>query len=1072
MKKVTKFNFKTLLVLFLSITLCLSTALTVACNNDDSSSSSSSSSTEEEVVYPTDTQTVLNGDFEFSTFTKDNDDFPVASSISWVRSSDSITSSAVSSSYTSGIINTEAAAYAEIASKAGFHKIGDTEEYFNPGTPFDIEGVYADGDFFVNEEDAVNDDKLVMQGSKILMIHNEVKGSDGKGNGEGTAQKFTSSASLSLGKHEFAKLTVWVMTHDLVSAYASTNEFGAYIAVQNTVSAATTPLVIKNINTNSQWAKYTIYLAPSDFATSSFKVVLGLGFGSKEIRREYVEGFAYFDNVHFETISKADYDTGIAEVDANDVYKLYTDIANPDDVHEVVEDLTANEFGKTYASNDATTGDKFTNRTFSLTHARNAIAAPDEVFKYGTSKTNEYVNGQLVNADDKGNAYTKYTLADALTAVNTYLGADKEIKAFDESVKDTSGALYFLHTNPSSSTYTSNRMQILEGKYSKLSFWVKVDTKYPTDTALTVTLNDYGTDDTLAAEPTKTVIASNVNTRDYENDNYNGWMEYIIYISNTLDADANSDEMRYFTLTFDFGTTANSITNVWDLTEGYAIVSGYTMDVLTEKDYGIADTSTYTYAKKVSLSADRPNGVESEEENKDSYNFTYGANDKNYVKKEPATNVVAYTGVVGGSTLVGGQNDTAYAHEDVVAGVINSEYASAYGADVESALNGLTANGENQYVQPLMIKTTGTTSFGYVGSNATISAGTTMLISVDVKVTDNAEAYIYLTNSDALDSFNVLGAYLKGQKVENGALVDSGKVLDKEYVIKVTAADTVNGWATVRFVITAGDDAIAYRTELWNGERDGEAKAGIVLFDNYSATSVASIKNLRDELRLDYGVDYSAGEIVSIERIPTLITYTDDDGNDATKYKEYEATDVYEYHASILTMFVDLTTVDAVTEIDNTTSEDESEDDTTEDGETDSSSETSFSWALQITSIIIAGVLVALLIVVLVRMLVKKYRKNKGSSNNYYNRDSREKAGLAIEAKNARKAKEAAAKKDEDLVVADEEVQSYDYDNMENNLAEEISEESSEEVVENEEVSEENAEESTEEKPEDNGENN
>ena len=106
MKKVTKLNFRTLLVLFLSVVLCLSTALTVACDGKDSSSSSSSS-VEEEEVYPTDTQTVINGDFEFSTFTKDNDDFPVGSSISWVRSSDSITSSAVSSSYTSGIINTE-----------------------------------------------------------------------------------------------------------------------------------------------------------------------------------------------------------------------------------------------------------------------------------------------------------------------------------------------------------------------------------------------------------------------------------------------------------------------------------------------------------------------------------------------------------------------------------------------------------------------------------------------------------------------------------------------------------------------------------------------------------------------------------------------------------------------------------------------------------------------------------------------------------------------------------------------------------------------------------------------------
>ncbi|MBR4420199.1 MAG: hypothetical protein IKT32_04900, partial [Clostridia bacterium] len=339
-------------------------------------------------------------------------------------------------------------------------------------------------------------------------------------------------------------------------------------------------------------------------------------------------------------------------------------------------------------------------------------------------------------------------------------------------------------------------------------------------------------------------------------------------------------------------------------------------------------------------------------------------------------------------------------------------------------------------------------------------------------------AYIYLANSDALEAFNLLGVYLEEKKVENNELVATGKTLDKNYAIRVTAADMANaedGWVTVRFVITTGDNSISYRPELWNGTRAGEAKAGIVLFDDYTVTTIADIDTFRDELRLDTGVDYSAGETEKVTRIPTLIKYTNDDGEEATKFKTYEETVVYEYHATISTMFVDLTTIDAITEIDNTDADTDA-DDETEDTTSDSSEETSFSWALQITSIIIASVLVALLIVVLVRMIVKKYRKNKGSSTNYYNRDSREKAGLAIEAKNARKAKEA---EKEELVSADEEVKSYDYDNIENNIEEEVTEETAEEATEEvseeatestEEVTEESV--SEEEKPEDNGENN
>lgn len=1018
MKQVTKFNFRTLLVLFLSLALCLSTALSVACNNDNSSSSSSSSSTEEK-VYPTDTQTVLNGDFEFSTFTKDNDDFPVASSISWVRSSDSITTSAISSSYASGIINTDATAYAEIASAAGFHKIAGSDEYFNPKTPYEY-GLIAEEDSYVYSEDLENEDAKPMTGTKVLMIHNEVKGTDGKGNGEGTAQKFTSSASLSLAKHEFAKISVWVLTHDLVSAYAETDDFGAYIAVQNTISSAVAPLVIKNINTNSQWAKYTIYLSASDFATSNFKVVLGLGFGSKEIRREYVEGFAYFDNVHYEVISKEDYEAGV--IGAAE-YNVYDETS-----YEAKEELVASEKGVAYNTNTAET-DKYTERKFSLSHTR-ANKDINVNLAGGTAKTNTF--GELV--PPTGIAKVD-SLANALAAIN-----DDSVKA--PTADTTTNALYFLHNEATSTTYTTSEFSLDEGKYLKLSFWVKASTKYPTDNALTITLNDLGLGSSTAA---KTVIASNVQTTEYEdNENYNNWIEYVVYISNTLDADENVNETRVYTLTFDFGTTATSINDgTWGLTQGWAIITNPVGYEMTEADYDIANVSANVFAKKVSLSADRPNGIDNTEENDDSYNFTYGANDNNVIKNGVATNVSSYTGVVGGSTFVGGSNETTYSHTDVVAGLINSEYdySSIDPALSSTALNALGKIGENEYVQPLMILTKGTTSFGYVGSNSTISTNSTVIISVKVKVLGNAEAYVYITNSNALDRFNVLGIDAEGKKVENGELVsdESGNV-KKEFVIKVTADDmkdayTEEGWLTIRFAITAGDEALGYRVELWNGERNGEAKAGIVLFDQYSASSAANTVDLVNELKLDYP-DATVAE-TSYTRVPTLVKYTNEDGEEATKYISYKPTTVVSEYAECKTLIADLTTIHAVTEIDNT--DDTTEEDTTTSEEVTSEEETSFSWALQITSIIIAVVLIALLLVVLGRMLYEKYKKKKGSSVSYYNRNSRERAGLAIEEKNARKAKEAAT------VEPEEEAKPYDYDNMENNIEEDSS---NEEIVE------------------------
>ncbi len=1027
MKKITKFNFRTLIVLFLSIALCLSTALSVACDNNDNSSSSSSSSSTEETVYPTDAQTVLNGDFEFSTFTKDADDFPVASSISWVRSSDSITSSAVSSSYTSGIIDTNADVLKEYASAAGLPVISkeDTElEFYNPLTPYDF-GLITDEDSFIydEEDNSENEDGKPMKGSKILMIHNEVKSSIG----EGTAQKFTSSSSLKLAKHEFAKLSVWVKTHNLKSAYYDNGEFGAYIAIQNTVSSSTTPFVIKNINTNGQWAKYTVYLSSSDFATSSFKVVLGLGFGSKEIRRDYVEGFAFFDNANFEIIDKAAFESGINGVTE---YNLY------DSNNAVKETLESDENGQTYADN-ALTGEgavKFTEKTFLLSHTRADASLSGITLNGGTTTNNKYdsVANQVDGTVNHG------ALSSILDTVNT--GASEEDKVL--APVEGGNALHIAHTSPTSTSYETSKFTLGANKYLKLSFWVKAQTKYPSDTALTVTLNDLGTG---SAEAVETVIASNVNTNDYENANYNDWMEYVLYLSNTV-----SDVDRVFTLTFDFGTTATTITNgVWDLTEGYAIVTDPVGYELSEDDYNIADTSTYTYAKKVSLSADLPNGVEDSEESKDSYTFTHGNNDNNVIKTGVATNVVTYKGVVGGSTYVGGATPTLYKDDSVVAGIVNSQYATAYGSDIESALNGLGKLGTNKYVQPLMIKTTdGGKTFGYVGSSSSIAAASTVVISVKVKVVGDAEAYIYLTNSNALDSFNILGVDAQGKKVENGELVNDGDPLKKDFVVKVTAADMIEsaldeGWLTVNIVVTAGDNALPYRVELWNGARDGEttARAGIVLFDGYKVGTATNNKAIIDELKIDYNEDPT---VTSFTRVPTLISYTDDDGNDVSEYRTYEATNIIYEFATSKSLIVDLTTIDAVTEIDNTTSD--SDDSTTDSSSSDetSSNETSFSWALQITSIIIAAVLILLLIVVLIKMLYDKYGKKKNSSKDYYNRNSRERAGLEIEAKNARKAKEAEKVTEEEP----EEVQPYDYDNMENNIVEEPSEETTEEVVE------------------------
>ena len=112
----------------------------------------------------------------------------------------------------------------------------------------------------------------------------------------------------------------------------------------------------------------------------------------------------------------------------------------------------------------------------------------------------------------------------------------------------------------------------------KYSFFVKAETMHPTEKGLTITLNDLGTGSAKAVD---TVVASNVTTNEYENENTENWIEYVLYVSNTVSEDA-----RQFTLTFDFGTTAKYIENGdLDLTRGYAIVTAPVGYVISEEDF-------------------------------------------------------------------------------------------------------------------------------------------------------------------------------------------------------------------------------------------------------------------------------------------------------------------------------------------------------------------------------------------------------------------------------------------------------------------------------------------------------
>ncbi len=1018
MYKHNGFNLKKLLSALACFILIVAMTFSVACNDgDDSSSSSSSSSSAAATVTATDYQTLKNGDFEFGTSKKADKDYPVSSGINWTKSYDnSLAVSAPTTSKTSGIINTEDEAYKVVADKQGFPKDSDGT-YFNPHTP-EYYGLVADADKYIYNEDTAKDnpnaDGLVTSGSKILMINNNVKTT---GEDRGTAQKFTSSTTLSTSTG-YGKLSVWVLTKDL-STFQNTNDFGAYISVINTLSSTRSPFIVKNINTNGNWVQYNVYVEASDYASSSFKVVLGLGFGSKTVMDELVKGYAYFDNVHFEELEKADYLAATSGVTEYSIFDNGTDndAANLIVSHTGVASTANGEKSDAFsqANFDATT-----KHDFVLSHRIDNASFTPAIDTAASKKNDVLLSGAEHGTD-----------------------ADADVKAFDQiaaangienPVAADAQTLYINLASKSSYTVTTDKFDLAAGTYAHVSFSAYVDIEAPKGVGAKIEIEEVDASGNVLG--TASAVASDIDTYSAD-ENASVWKDVSIFVGNDTDKD------RHFRIKFTLGTTEN-VEYFEELTKGIALFTGFEGKMLSENEYGIVSSSD-DYKATFALGNEFLNGAEDEDESSDSYVFTPTTAYKPSFDSSIAKAITGYTGVVGGHTMVGGEN-SAYNHANTVAGLINTgkTYADADLAALASKLNGLSPIGENDHVQPIIINnSTGATSYGFLGSSLSLAANSTTQISVRVKAFDAAKAYVYLVNAEALSNYDVLTVAVDGEDAQ-------------PLMAEITASslsNASNGWVEVNFVITTGDEAISYRVELWNGKRDGsEASIGMVAFDNLINTTSVNLNTLKAQLSA-YGT--ADGDIVekSHTRAPSTVTSTDEEtGEDVTTTRTYGAQVNYIKYVKANSIIASYATIHAPAEIDETT-------DTSDDSASDSSSEevadpTGNNWALQLTSIIIAAVLVAVLAFVLIRMLVKKNKKAQLSTTSYYSRDSRE---VNQERIRANKAKRAAAEKrkaeelaeaeaaasipveeeavEEAIEETEEVAEEYDYDNPENNVA-------------------------------------
>lgn len=1034
MDKVKSAKLKTLLTSILALIVVITIAFAAACaantsqgdSSSDSSADSSGSSSSSTATERTDYQTISNGDFEYKHDSATL--YPVTKSFDWTRTNDSINTSAVSSSQDSGIIKvTEGEQFQEFAKNKGFptETVDGTTRYVNPSTPEQKGYVsVANKDLYVYDENEKNEDKLPTSGNHVLMINNSTSGKTG------TAQKFTSTSTVTV--KGYGKLTVWVLTLNLSSKMENV-EYGAYIMLSNTLGSASSSLIAKNIDTDGKWQKFEFYLSASDYSTTTFKVVLGLGFGSKEYQAEYVEGIALFDNVNYTEITESAYQAAANHAATKNLnayqetepvetysYDGVNNISNAFDLNVAAytksEDLKISQ--KDITEKTEGSGENAYS-VYTLAFSSKISTAPISLADKHTESTNNEIYAKPV----------AYTMETKLGVGNFNDIVSEKISGVENPLGNVETA-YLIHENGASSKMIvsdDNGFIVYDNTAVYITFLMKVKTG-TAQNGVTVKVIDKGSVKT--ASETATSVLSNVKTNSVEDENLKDFVRVNIFITNF-----KGDKFeRKFAIEIDFGPTDT----VWEqikLTEGYALITGVETTVISESEYNSA-SKTGAYDGSVSLGAEIKNAAEDEDDS-DVYAINYAKSGEGEIENNVVTSVYGFKGVVGNSKAVGGTL-TDYDSDKTVAGVINNKYADNYSqlALIAPDIKSLTAEDGNNNAQALVIYNTQAASYGFIADSKTLSANSSTLISVKLRVFGNAKAYVYLAATDPLKNFEILTIEGKavnrdGKKPVYSTTAKTAEVYKQLYQT-VTEKDCKNGetadWVTVNFLLKAGDKDIEYRVEIFNGSRDGdEQTAGLIAIASLEYQSGVDIDDYKNEIVAKYGKSDN-DETCSYKGVVKAVTYTDSDGFNNVKYtNDPYPVDVYTYLDNAKTVIATYENIDVETEIDESTpiTEENSSSETEEDEE----KAENYSLPLQITSIVISVVLIIALLVLVFRALFKKLKNDKEEVKNLYNRNSREKVQDQINSNKAKREAAAIKKANEAVATPAENAESADTEN-------------------------------------------
>ncbi|MBO5363667.1 MAG: hypothetical protein J6A46_05000, partial [Clostridia bacterium] len=384
--------------------------------------------------------------------------------------------------------------------------------------------------------------------SQILMIHNN--------DTVGTAQKATSTTTVTVAAGTAAKFSVWVKTADLVAFNSNKEEQpavdkGAYISVSHSVGSKTLEdYTVENIDTkdvtdNNGWKQYTFYLNGSSFVDTTFKIVLGLGQGGEQDKLGYVNGYAYFDDITYEVLTPAAFEADKANFD----HTIDLDSDSTERVLDATNDVLALDFsGNAWSSASA---EAINGATFHETESEDsfypvsfdATKQASDFAKYYASKAALATEANDPNAD----AYLK-------TIFNKKLNENNTDKFYKDTAEKNAETLLILSASGTPYTAQTGKVFEMTSDYMVISFYVKSFAANGA-TGAGVTLKQKFTDSEGTYYSTKASFSA-INTDELDGvtigedeDFYDGWQRCYFFLEK--DEDTKGEDVE-FELVFNY----------------------------------------------------------------------------------------------------------------------------------------------------------------------------------------------------------------------------------------------------------------------------------------------------------------------------------------------------------------------------------------------------------------------------------------------------------------------------------------------------------------------------------------